>query len=91
MTYMEALEEITKKIPDGKPVGSYEDKNNYYFGLVPKDEYDPKDKNKVYSSVNEFSVNKNTGEIKESDIIMYCTAFEPENLDRIKKSFKEID
>lgn len=90
ITYEEALNRVSQKIQDGVPYGSYEDEKMYYFCFLPKDEYDPNDKDKIYSSRSEFGINKNTGKIMQTDIIPFCMLFKPQKLDAIKKSFREI-
>lgn len=89
MTYDEGLNKVSEYVSDGKAVYSYEDEDYYYFGFVPKDEYEP-GKDKIYSSSVEYSINKNTGDISESDVLLYYMAAEPEKYSSVKKTGKRI-
>ncbi len=91
MTYEEALEKVSEKVPYGVISCSYEDETDYYFQFLPKDEYEPNNKNKVYSKIIEYGINKQTGKIRQTNVELYYMLFEPEKLDKILKSLREID
>lgn len=89
MTYDEAYDIVKDEIKGSIPVGVYEDKDQFYFVFVPENE--KKNNAKEYSGSAELSVNKKTGKIKPSQILMFCALFDPENLESIKKSYRKID
>ena len=77
MTYDEAYDIVKDEIKGSIPVGVYEDKEK-------------KNNAKEYSGSAELSVNKKTGEIKPSQILMFCALFDPKNLESIKNSYRKI-
>lgn len=82
--YNHAIEIVKQSAENFDIVCSYDSEDDFIFTLAVKDA-----KNYYGGSIN-IGVNKETGEIKESNLLGYLMIFEPNKYDNIIKTKKVI-